>query len=86
MAHTTRCDACHMATNNQFEPGWGRLSGTDTLGGYVTHDLCPRCSNVMQIALGELRRKLTAPGATPEAAGAAEDERPGLLRWSKRLL
>jgi hypothetical protein len=61
MAHSQSCDACGKTETERYKPGWGSLNGTDSLGQYVQKDLCPRCSSLMQLALGELRKRLTAP-------------------------
>jgi rubredoxin len=63
MAQTRTCDACGYLNDEQrFAPGWGALSGTDSLGQYVQKDLCPRCSAMLQVMLGELRRRFTTTG------------------------
>jgi hypothetical protein len=72
MAQTRTCDSCgHLNDDRSFySPGWGALTGTDSLGQQVTKDLCPRCSAMLQVMLGELRRRFTTtsvpiPAPTP---------------------
>jgi len=81
MAQTRTCDACgNMNDDRLFSPGWGSLHGTDSFGQHVMKDLCPRCSAMMQLMLGELRRKFTTTGASSssESGGAAGGDMPRL--------
>jgi hypothetical protein len=82
MAQTRTCDACgHLNDDGHrsyFTPGWGALTGTDSLGQHVTKDLCPRCSAMLQVMLGELRRRFTTTSVPiPAPSPAPSTSSPG---------
>jgi len=67
------CDSCGVIVQDSFAQGWAHFFGTDALGQHRTRDFCPRCSAVIQLAIGELQKKLGGRGAAdPGPAGAGE--------------
>jgi hypothetical protein len=81
MAQTRTCDTCHEVNNERhFAAGWGTFHGTDSLGQYIQKDLCPRCSAILQVMLGELRRRFTTTGTSvPTVSAESSVERSGAL-------
>lgn len=59
------CDSCGLIVQDSFAPGWANFYGTDALGQHRTRDFCPRCSAVIQLAIGELQKKLGGGSANP---------------------
>jgi len=78
MAQTRTCDSCgHLNDDRSFySPGWGALTGTDSLGQQVTKDLCPRCSAMLQVMLGELRRRFTTTSSPSAPVAPASPAAP----------
>jgi hypothetical protein len=82
---TKTCDCCggvrfdHTIIQDTFAPGWAHFFGTDSLGQHRTQDFCPRCSAVIQLAIGELRKRFTLPAANPSSP-----EPSGVEDWTAK--
>jgi hypothetical protein len=65
----TTCDLCETKSEDRYPRGWSSLTMPANEG--IEHrDICPRCTLVLRVVLGEMRKQAAPIAAAPAPAVA----------------